>query len=143
MSPMTLLDGGLGLPAWMERPGGDGTPRVQNHEQRKQEMRIGTRTRRVLAASAIVAPLLVMPAASATPDHGDGHTVTICHVTNSATNPFVVITVDVAAFDGEGHNDHTQHLSKDGRTDALYIDGVCGGDPKPDPKPVPDPGPMP
>ncbi len=59
---------------------------------------------------------------------GEPHTITICHVTNSDTNPFVVIEVDVAAFDGVGENDHTQHVDKDGHVDLPYIDGECGGD---------------
>ncbi len=93
-------------------------------------MILSRRIGRLLTAAALVAPFLVVPSASATPrDAAGDHQVTICHVTNSATNPFVVITVDVAAFDGEGRNDHTLHLSKDGRVDELFVDGVCGGSP--------------
>lgn len=81
------------------------------------------------ATLALVSVLFVAPA-SATPKNAGGeHTITICHVTNSATNPYVVITVDVAAFDGEGKNDHAHHVSNDGRVDVPYHElfGCFGG----------------
>src|SRR4051812_44598452 len=34
------------------------------------------------------------------------HTVTLCHATASRTNPYVVITVDVASVLNEGHDRH-------------------------------------
>jgi len=68
----------------------------------------------------VCATALALPAA-ATP--GDDHKVTICHVTNSEKNPYVVIEVDVAAFDGEGVNDHTQHENKWGMQVVLFDDG--------------------
>ncbi|MEY2754839.1 MAG: hypothetical protein RJB65_1197 [Actinomycetota bacterium] len=42
------------------------------------------------------------------PDTGD-HKVTICHRTNSETNPYVLIEVDYAAVDGAGGSDHMSH----------------------------------
>jgi hypothetical protein len=55
-----------------------------------------------------VAPLpwLGVGAAAATP--GDDAKITICHRTNAVTNPYVVITVDVAAADGDLGNDNGQ-----------------------------------
>lgn len=86
------------------------------------------RSRRLLAAfaaAALGAGLTALPA-TATPKNAAGeHTVTICHVTNSVTNPYVLIVVDVAAFDGEEHNDHTRHVSQDGRVDVVAEDGTC------------------
>lgn len=86
------------------------------------------RFRRALGTLSIVGLLTLAMAlpAGATPKDANGeHKVTICHVTNSATNPWVILEVDVAAFDGEGKNDHTHHESKDGRVDVLAVDGTC------------------
>ena len=82
-----------------------------------------TSSRRILAlvsSAALTVALFAAPAAATPRDAAGEHTVTICHVTNSATNPFVIIEVDVAAFDGEGKNDHAHHVSKDGRVDVVY-----------------------
>jgi hypothetical protein len=35
--------------------------------------------------------------------------VTICHATNAANNPYVIITVDKSAANSGGHDDHTSH----------------------------------
>jgi hypothetical protein len=66
----------------------------------------------MLRKSARIATVLVMVVgalgataslASATPP-GPGHKVTICHATASASNPYVVITVDIASIVGDsGH----------------------------------------
>lgn len=58
--------------------------------------------------------------ASATATTG-GEKVEICHVTNSATNPYVLIEVSVNAFDGDGLNDHTLH------GDFYPTSGSCDG----------------
>lgn len=65
-----------------------------------------------LAAFTVAGPVDAKPKGN-----DGGQSVTICHVTNSATNPYVVITIDEAAWDGVGANDHTHHVSKDGRVD--------------------------
>ena len=85
-------------------------------------------TRKVLAVAGVTALALAMLAApaSATPKSDAGeHKITICHVTNSQTNPYVIIEVDVAAFDGEGKNDHKHHVNKDGMVDVPFVDGEC------------------
>lgn len=82
---------------------------------------------RVIVVTAALTFAALSGTAGATPKGIDGeHKVTICHVTNSETNPWVQITVDVAAFDGEGQHDHTHHVSKDGRVDYILLDGECG-----------------
>jgi hypothetical protein len=63
----------------------------------------------VLAASAALAlsmAYLVRPALATQPD--PNHKVTICHRTNSVTNPYVIITVDEASVDGDEGNDKGQ-----------------------------------
>ncbi len=80
-----------------------------------------------LSAAALAIAMLVAPAA-ATPSEDGDHKVLICHVTNSGTNPYVVIEVDFAAFDGEGDDDHTQHVSTTtGLMDIEYVAPGCGG----------------
>lgn len=90
-------------------------------------MNRGPTLRRVasIALGAVCATVLAFPAGATMPDEDGDHTVTICHVTNG-TNEWVVIDVDVAAFDGEGDSDHRHHVSNDGRTDFLApASGVC------------------
>ncbi|MDH3294252.1 MAG: hypothetical protein OER95_08010 [Acidimicrobiia bacterium] len=42
-------------------------------------------------------------------------------MTNSRKKPYVVITIDRSSY----LNDHIHHVSKDGRVDMLYVDGMC------------------
>ena len=73
-----------------------------------------------------VAPLpwLGVGAAAATP--GEDAKITICHRTNAVTNPYVVITVDTSAADGDlgnntGQGDHyAEHLGPVFDPDADY-----------------------
>ena len=80
---------------------------------------------RGLIAAGLLAAALAAPATATPADEAGEHKVTICHVTNSPTNPYVIITVDVAAFDGEGKNDHSHHESKDGRRDFVLVGDSC------------------
>jgi hypothetical protein len=102
-------------------------------------MNMGTvRAHRWLALLAIVVMVAAMMAgpAAATPKNAAGeHKATICQVTNSATNPYVIIEVDRAAFDVAGKSDHAHHIAKDGRGDLLYNQqtGECEAQPGDDP----------
>ena len=62
--------------------------------------RLGLRRIASVALGAVCVAVLAFPAGATMPDEYGDHTVTICHVTNG-TNEWVVIEVDVAAFDGE------------------------------------------
>jgi hypothetical protein len=59
-----------------------------------------------IGAGLAVAGALVVPAmVSATPATDGEHKITICHRTDSNTNPYVVITVDTASADGSNQNE--------------------------------------
>lgn len=87
---------------------------------------------------------LAAPASATKPgtdeDLIDGHKILICHATRSLSNPYVVIEIDIAAWndpsDDKNHGDH--HTStKDGITwsDKLANeDGTCGDVPEPPPE---------
>lgn len=74
--------------------------------------------RRVLGTCAIAgaaAALAAAPALATQPGTvsgafvEDGHKVTICHRTGAATNPYVVITIDVAAINDIRPGNHDHH----------------------------------
>ena len=91
-------------------------------------MRRNRTASRILAtasAGLVLALVSTLPASATPKGEDDSHKTTICHVTNSQRNPYVIIEIDVSAFDGEGKTDHTHHVSKDGRIDVLYADGEC------------------
>lgn len=70
------------------------------------------------------------------PDLIDGHKITICHVTNSATNPYVVITIDIAAWQdagSEGHSPEHHVNQKTGDHDVIWdvATGACADETPP------------
>lgn len=67
--------------------------------------RRGARTLALLAAVPLLALGAIGAVSSASASAG-GDQVTFCHATNSAKNPFVVITTDASAIVG-GHDGHT------------------------------------
>jgi hypothetical protein len=76
----------------------------------------------VLVVLGVTAPALATKPGT-DPDLEDGHKITICHVTNSATNPYVVITIDIAAWEGDGDERHSpdHHVnSKTGDVDRVW-----------------------
>jgi len=92
------------------------------------------RTMLLVAAMAALFAAFAVPAAARPPAAFDGgeDKVTICHATNSLTNPYVVITIDAAAwnpdqdFNGPKHGEILHAREKDGYTwtDFLFPDGV-------------------
>ncbi|NNC75201.1 MAG: hypothetical protein HKN93_06780 [Acidimicrobiia bacterium] len=64
--------------------------------------------RRLIAVMATALLVLSLAgSASATPrDDAGEHKVTVCHATNSKRNPWVLVTVDLAATNGRGHEIH-------------------------------------
>lgn len=68
------------------------------------------------ALMAVGISLLVAAPAGASDDK-----VTICHRTNSDKNPYVLITVSENAVNGQGNNDHTNHVVDDNHSRADII----------------------
>ncbi|HEX6937064.1 MAG TPA: hypothetical protein VF227_11145 [Actinomycetes bacterium] len=64
---------------------------------------------RALGAVTLVAAMAPLTAGAANASQqGEDHKVTICHRTNSANNPYVVITIDKAAVFKKGHDTHDE-----------------------------------
>lgn len=69
-------------------------------------MRRGKITR-LVAVLTVASGTIGIGASMAAATKADPHKVTICHATASATNPYVVITVDIASivgYSGHGHS---------------------------------------
>lgn len=117
-------------------------------------MRLRSRLRLVILVGALVVMAVPAMSAGATPAPApgaipaDGHKITICHATRSLTNPYVEITIDVAAWndpsDPRHHGDH--HIrTKDGVTwkDYALAEGAeCTLSPPPPPPCEDDPYPI-
>jgi len=77
----------------------------------------------VAIASMLLLGLMVGPAGATAPDAGGNHKITICHATNSASNPYVVITIDEAAWvggTGAGHGPDRHMNRKTGDADKPW-----------------------
>lgn len=70
-----------------------------------------------VASLTLMASIALPKVVSATPEVENK--VTICHRTNSVKNPYVEITVDASAVDGQGNNDHTQHTGPVATSEAV------------------------
>ena len=66
------------------------------------------RTTGWVVTAGLVVVALAAPASTLATKGNPDHKVTICHRTDSQTNPYVQLTVDVASVDGIAGNDHGQ-----------------------------------
>jgi len=76
-----------------------------------------------------IAATLLMAGGVSSAQAARGDRVTICHRTNSDSNPYVMITVSERAVDGEGRNDHTHHVVDENHERADIIPAPAGGCP--------------
>ncbi|MBT8214585.1 MAG: hypothetical protein KJP12_05110 [Acidimicrobiia bacterium] len=80
--------------------------------------------KRALGAAIVVIVMLVGAPLGATPrDDAGNHKVTVCHATSSNTNPWVVITVDIASTQERAHQKHV-HKKQDAPNVRYDIIGV-------------------
>jgi hypothetical protein len=82
----------------------------------------------LLTLSVMGPALATRPGSS--PDLEDGHKITICHATNSETNPYVVITIDIAAWNDEGGHGHSpeHHVNRTTGDHDVVWDATNGCD---------------
>ncbi len=75
----------------------------------------------VLAFSAII-----FPAQATSPNDVDPHKVYVCHATSSAANPFVLIHIDVAAWEAGHHSvdSHPDDYEASGPDDSCEDIGI-------------------
>lgn len=80
-----------------------------------------------LLATLLLVTMVAPASATKAPADGatvDGHKITICHATRSLSNPYVEITIDIAAWndpgDDKNHGDHHTR-TKDGVTWFDYV----------------------
>ena len=100
------------------------------------------KTTAIAAALAIAySAALLVPVATA--DATPADKVTICHATSSESNPYVTITVNASAYDGEGNNDHTSHAGDYAGECVVWVDPNPTPNPTPQPQPQPQPDPQP
>jgi uncharacterized repeat protein (TIGR01451 family) len=86
------------------------------HHTKAQRSLTASRSLVFVSLMALAVALLVgiRPALATQPDSSGEHKVTICHRTNSVTNPYTVNPVDYSSVDGglvhdNGNGDHTNH----------------------------------
>jgi hypothetical protein len=77
--------------------------------------------------------LVVLASTPATATQGEEHKVWVCHATSSDTNPYVVLSVDVASVKYQGHLQHRTTPNKKWKSDDTW-NGVAHkkNDPKAD-----------
>ncbi|MBT8197706.1 MAG: hypothetical protein KJO84_04300 [Acidimicrobiia bacterium] len=80
----------------------------------------------LLAASLLVLSLAGSATAAPT-DKGGDHKVTVCHATGSEKNPWVLITVNVAATNGRGHEIHQDGADLVSATSLEDCGGIIDG----------------